>query len=130
VKIRQIILFIAGFLSALLLTAYLWFPCLRERTREKATTASLLVVAEASRSYFTNCGTWPQTISELTTTNNPKHSLFLWLPGPYPLDGSGRPLTYVPYDSNTGSGAVQSRKRIPGGAEIIYEVRFGCPPTD
>jgi len=125
VKIRQIILFIAGFLSALLLTACLWFPCVRERTRERATTASLLVVAEASRSYLTNCGAWPRKISELTTTNNPRQTLFLSLPGPYPADGWGRPLTYIPYDPNIGSGAVQSRTHAPDGEDIVYEVRFG-----
>ena len=86
---------------------------------------TLQAVATASRYYFTNCGVWPSSINELTTTNNPKQAIFLFV-GSTPLaDAWDRPLTYIPVNATNGSGAVQSRARDCDGREVVYEVRFG-----
>ena len=123
-KLRKRILFLAVFLLIALLV--MWGLALREmkqRARVASTLMKLQAVANASRGYFSDCGVWPRTISEMTTANNPKQAVYLEFSNPPPKDGWGRPLTYLPFNTSTGSGAVQSRSR--DGREIRYEVKFG-----
>src|SRR5690242_13075978 len=94
------------------------------RARKRATAVILTHVANASRAYFTNYGVWPRSLTELTTANNPQHLIFIELPAEQLTDAWGHPITYVPFDSSTGSGSVTAAARDPKGAPIVFRVDF------
>ena len=124
-KIRKLIIIVGVFMFALLVFGWFWLPGARHQARAKATLMTLQVVATTSRYYFDNCGVWPSSIAELTTTNNPKQAIFLSVGSPPLKDAWGRPLTYIPFNATNGSGAVQSHTRDLDGREVVYEVKFG-----
>ncbi len=124
-RTRKLIVFVAIFISGIFILGLFWLPGTREQARVNVTLLNLQAVAAASRSYFTNCGVWPRTISELTTTNNPKQAVFLVVTRPPLADAWGQPLAYLPYDASNRAGAVQSRKRGGDGRQVVYEVKFG-----
>lgn len=66
-------------------------------------------VADASRSFKREYGTWPASLSSLST-NNPKRLLFLldMEKGGVLLDRWGHPLVYIPYNQEAGCGVVIS----------------------
>jgi len=123
VKIRKLIKVGAVLAVAIFAVGFFWLPGARERARAKATLMVLQAVASASHIYFTNCGVWPRTIGELTTTNNPRGAIFLLVCSPPLADAWGQPLTYTPFNETNGS--VQSHTRKRDGREVVYEVRFG-----
>ena len=123
-KLRKRILFLSAFLLiVILVVGWVSLREMKQRARVASTLMKLQAVANASRGYFSDCGVWPRAISEMTTANNPKQAVYLEFSDPTPKDGWGRPLTYLPFNTNTGFGAVQSRSR--DGREILYEVKFG-----
>jgi hypothetical protein len=121
---RKPVVFITGFALAIMLAGSLLLPSAREQAKARVTLVTLSAVAAASRSYFTNCGSWPRTINELTTTNNPKQAVFLYVSTPPLVDGWGNPLTYIPFDPTSHAGCIQSRRHYGNGAEAIYEMKF------
>lgn len=124
-KIRKLIIIVGVFFFTLLVVGFFWLPGVRHQAQANATLMTLEVVAIASRYYFTDCGVWPSSIAELTTTNNPKQAVFLGVGNPPLADAWGRPLTYIPFNTTNGSGAVRSHSHDRDGREVVYEVKFG-----
>jgi hypothetical protein len=122
---RRFVIIVGVFMSGVFVVGVLWLPTARHQAQAKATLMTLDLVATVSRLYFSNCGVWPRTISELTTTNNPKQTVFLLVVGSPLGDGWGRPFTYIPFNPTNGSGSVQSHAHDRHGREVLYEVRFG-----
>jgi hypothetical protein len=121
---KRIVLIGFGFLVLMVLGLALAWPSIRYKAQVAHTRSSLDLVAAAARSYFTNCEVWPQTPAELTTTNNPKGMVFLFVHNSDIIDGWGKPPTLKPYNPAIRCGAVQSQAYDRQGRAVTYEVTF------
>ena len=90
---KRIALIWIGLLTLVGLSLAFAWPSVRFKMRVAHTRTALDLVAAAARSYFTNCAAWPQTVAQLTTTNNPKGLVFLLVENSEVIDGWGGPVT-------------------------------------
>ena len=121
---KKILLLVPCLIVALGIIAVVALRPAQYRARKAATAVILTNVANASRAYFTNYGFWPRSLTDLTTTNNPWHLIFIEFPGDQLTDAWGHPITYLPFDSSKGRGSVTAAAHDPNGTSIVFVVDF------
>jgi hypothetical protein len=89
------------------------------------THAELRAIANASRAYFEEYGTWPTSFGDLTI--NPKKIIFVESAPFSVVDGWNRPVVYQPYDAKLGYGSVLSLGKDGKPGRQGLRRRYGSP---